>query len=133
AGALLHASGRDVAGDLPGALGKHGFEVRRSVLYQAEAAERLPDEARTALTSGALDGALFFSPRSAGLFVRLAAREQLTPTLARLAAFCLSEAVAEAAHAAHWREIAVAARPDQPALVELVARYSLSHAEFRRG
>jgi uroporphyrinogen-III synthase len=127
AGALLHAAGADVAGDLAGALAKDGFAVRRVVLYRAVTAEDLPDPVVRTLGEGSLDAVLFFSPRSAATFVRLVAKAGVEPALTRLDALCLSEAVAHVVREVGWRAVAVAARPDQPALLQLV-----SHAAAAR-
>jgi uroporphyrinogen-III synthase len=126
-GALLHGAGADVAGDLAGALAAAGFDVRRVVLYRAAKARRLPEAAARALAEGALDAVLFFSPRTAATFVSLARQAGVAPALVRLDALCLSEAVAAAARSVAWRAVAVAARPDQPALLQLV-----SHAAAAR-
>lgn len=126
-GALLHAAGADVAGDLAAALAGAGFDVRRVALYRAVKARRLPAAAARALAEGALDAVLFFSPRSAATFVSLARKAGVEPALARLDALCLSEAVAQVVRETAWRSVAVAARPDQPALLQLV-----SHAAAAR-
>ena len=55
-GPLLHVAGRVVAGDLRAVLAVQGFAVERVVLYEAVAADRLPEAARTALTEGGMDG-----------------------------------------------------------------------------
>ena len=127
-GALVHAAGADVAGDLAGTLAGAGFAVRRITLYRAVRARRLPVAAARALAEGTLDAVLFFSPRSAATFVSLAAQAGVEPALARLDALCLSEAVAEVARRVAWRAVTVAAHPDQPALLQLVG-----HAAARRG
>ncbi len=121
-GALVHVAGTRVAGDLGGALERAGFRYRREVLYQARAAERLSAATRDALARGRIDGILFFSPRTAESFVALAARDGATADLARVRAFCLSEAVAAKARAVSWRDIAIAERPDQESLLALLAR-----------
>ncbi|MGE5146680.1 MAG: uroporphyrinogen-III synthase, partial [Candidatus Eiseniibacteriota bacterium] len=84
AGALLHAAGADVAGDLQGALGAAGFTVRRAVLYRAATADDLPAAAAAALRDGSLTAVLFFSPRGAATFVRLAAKAGVEPALRHL-------------------------------------------------
>jgi uroporphyrinogen-III synthase len=116
-GPLVHVAGREVAGDLSGLLAERGFTVRRAVIYAAEPAAALPEEAAAALRSGALDFALFFSPRSAGQFVRLAAAAGLAPFCRRVGALALSPAVADALAALPWRRIVIAAAPNQPALL----------------
>lgn len=121
AGALLHATGADQAGDFPGLLRARGFAVVQAVLYRAAAAEELPAPARAALESGALAGVALFSPRSAELFAALAAAAGLGPRLAALDAFCLSHAVASALEGkARFRAVRVAARPNAEALIALI-------------
>ena len=61
----VHAAAQDVAGDLAGALGAAGFEVRRAVLYEAVPAERLSAATAAQLRAGAIAAAIFFSPRTA--------------------------------------------------------------------
>lgn len=117
-GALLHVCGQHVAGDLAGELSD--FEVRRAVLYEARAIEALSDATQAALRAGEVDGVLLFSPRTAATLARLAAAAGLEQAFARVTAYCLSAAVAEAARPLPWRRVAVAARPEQAALLELL-------------
>jgi len=117
-GALLHVRGSEVAGDLAALLA--GFEVRPAVLYEAKPAEALSPAAQAALRAGEVDGVLLFSPRTAASLVRLAEAAQLQASFAQMTAFCLSEAVAAAAKPLPWRRLAVAARPEQNALLELL-------------
>lgn len=120
-GALFHAAGRDVAGDLKGALESAGFTLRRAVLYRAETVARLPEPAARALGELLLDGVLLFSPRTAASFVSLVAAAGLTSALADITAYCLSGAVAAAAQDAHWGSISIAPRPELDALLEVIA------------
>lgn len=121
AGALLHASGADVAGDLAGTLAGDGFDARRVSLYEACTVDTMPAEAAEALRACAVQGVTLFSPRSADSFVRLLRDARMEREVAPLTAFCLSEAVAQAASGLAWRSVEIAARPDQEALVDIVA------------
>ena len=118
AGALLHAAGGSLAGDLKGALEAAGFAVRRVVLYNAQPAEALSGEVRAALAGGRLDAVLFFSPRTAETFVRLVERHGLTAACAGCKAVCLSAAVAARLDAIPWGGLAVAERPERSALLD---------------
>src|SRR5690606_23002079 len=118
-GALLHAGGRTVAGDLPGQLGEAGFEVRRVELYAALPAPALSIETTEALKAGQIDLVLFFSPRTAATFVRLVGEAGLADRCTGVTALCLSEQVAESARGLTWHAIEVADRPEQPAMVAL--------------
>lgn len=111
AGPLLHVGGKHVAGDMETALKRRGFACERRVLYEAIVARALPDVAAAALRGGTADAAALFSPRGAAAFAALARAAGLEDRLARLDAFCLSLAVAEAAEGARWRRVFVAGRP----------------------
>jgi len=116
-GALLHAAGSKLAGDLGGELQAAGYTVRRVALYEARQAEALSDPLMAELRGDALDLALFFSPRTAATFVRLTTSADLGPRCRRLTAFALSPAVAEILVALPWAAIITAAVPTQAALL----------------
>jgi uroporphyrinogen-III synthase len=120
-GALLHAAGNVVRGDFQTMLEAQDFQVRRVVLYRAEPIARLDEGAAQAIGAGGLDGVLLHSPRSAREFVRLVAQARLSRACADLTAYCLSHAVAKAGATVTWRAVHVAARPDQEALLALLA------------
>lgn len=115
-GPLIHVSGTVVAGDLACML--PAFQVTRAVLYEAVAATNLPEAAVQAIRSGGLDLALFYSPRSARLFMSLAEQSGILPDLSRLSAGALSENVRHALQSTAWRRIVVAKRPSEDALFE---------------
>src|SRR5439155_25074645 len=92
-GRLLHIAGSVVAGDLDGALRPHGFAVERQVLYEARPAAALSQGAILALRSGAIALALFFSPRSAAIFARLAGSAGVAECCGTVTALSISRAV----------------------------------------
>ncbi len=118
AGTLLHPAGETVAGDAAGDLAASGFELRRAVLYRAEAAQALTPDACRLLAGGELDMALFFSPRTAQTFVILVKEAGHAAACRSISAVCLSAAVAAAAAAgAAWRNVRAARRPEMAALL----------------
>jgi uroporphyrinogen-III synthase len=121
AGRLVHLSGRETAGDLQGRLAAAGFDAERIVVYEAVAAPDLPADAVRLLKEGEVKAVLLYSPRSASLFGRLAAAAGAP--VAAAAAVVLSDKVAEAARAAGFARIAVAARPDEGALFDALEQF----------
>jgi len=117
-GALLHPAGSATAGDLSGRLGADGFVVARQVLYRARPATELSGEIRLALADSEIDIVLFYSPRTAAIFVKLAKASGLELACEKLEILCLSEAVAEAADVIMWRLVLIAATPTQAALLD---------------
>jgi uroporphyrinogen-III synthase len=112
-GALLHAGGAALAGDLAGKLRAQGFTVHRAALYDAVPAAALAPETAAAMRRGEAALALFFSPRTATTFVRLAAAAGVGDACRAMAALALSPAVAAALGDFSWRTVRVAARPGQ--------------------
>ncbi|MGH7031430.1 MAG: uroporphyrinogen-III synthase, partial [Stellaceae bacterium] len=116
-GRLLHISGDTVAGDLAGGLRAHGFAVERLVLYEARPIAALSHEARHALGSGAIDFALFFSPRTAAIFVGLAGDAGLGQSCRAIAALSISVAADAELAGLPWRQRRIAERPSQAGLL----------------
>jgi len=117
-GALLHPAGSAIAGDLHGVLTKAGFTLRRAVLYEARQKCRISVETAAALRVGDIDMILFYSPRTAATFVRLAA--EYKDACAKIDILCLSQAVADAAQAINWRRVDIAPRPTQADLLAVL-------------
>jgi uroporphyrinogen-III synthase len=122
AGPLLHVAGSVVAGDLAGMLRDAGFTVERAVLYDAHPATALSPACTTALAGGSIDLALFFSPRTAALFARLAAEAKVDAATAAVSAVSISRAADAALAPLSFRARLVAERPDQPSLLAALDR-----------
>jgi uroporphyrinogen-III synthase len=118
AGALLHASGHVVAGDLAGRLGRLGFAVRSVPLYRAHSADALSAPAVRALRAGEVDAALFFSPRTAASFVRLARAAGIERSCAGMTGVALSAAVAAELEGLGWGRVLVADAPTEAGVLK---------------
>ncbi|MFM9844177.1 MAG: uroporphyrinogen-III synthase [Dongiaceae bacterium] len=123
-GPLFHAAGSAVAGDLAGLLSGRGFELRRSMIYEARPADSLSPATVAALEGGSFDFMLFFSPRTAATFAALtqAAGDKAVEGCRRAAALCLSPAVANVLGALPFRAMESADHPDLPSMLQLVER-----------
>ena len=132
AGGLVHVAASAVAGDLGGALRASGFAYRREILYRARQATAFSQATRSALRDHALDGALFFSPRTAQTFVSLVRDGRLCECCEAMVAFCLSAAVADELAALPWHAVRIARRPDQDSLVALVDEMAGNRTGGRR-
>lgn len=117
AGALLLLSGEGQGGDLARHLRAAGFRIQRRVTYAARPVRALPAPAAAMLRRGK-GHALFFSPETARVFVRLARRARLSP--GAIEALAISAATAEALSPLPWPRIRVASHPNQDALLALL-------------
>jgi uroporphyrinogen-III synthase len=120
AGRLLHIAGSSVAGDLSAELRDHSFTVERAVLYDAIPADRLSEAATRAFAAGMIDFALFFSPRTATIFARLARQADLTGTLSVVTAISISAAADQALDDLRFRQRLVALHPGQAGLLAVL-------------
>jgi uroporphyrinogen-III synthase len=123
-GKLLHVAGSEVAGDLAGMLRAEGFAVERAVLYEARAAEALSAATARMVDNGEFDLALFFSPRSAAIFARIAMAAGVAAGLAATTAISISAAADTALGDLPFRERAIAGAPTQAALMALVEHFA---------
>ncbi|HKF74433.1 MAG TPA: uroporphyrinogen-III synthase [Stellaceae bacterium] len=128
-GPIIHPSGHAVAGDLAGRLAQLGFTVRSVPIYHATAADRLSADTVGAFRAGQIDAALFFSPRTAATFVRLACAAGIEHDCARIAVVTLSAAVASDLEGLGWRQVVVAEAPTEKAMLRVLDGLA---AEMRR-
>jgi uroporphyrinogen-III synthase len=118
-GAILHLCGTEVRAGLAEPLIQAGFRLIRQPVYSARAARRLSAPTCAALREG-IDAVLLYSPRTATILAKLVRELGLERALERTDACCLSPAVADGCRGLGWRQVRIAARPDQAALVELL-------------
>jgi uroporphyrinogen-III synthase len=117
---LLYLAGADRAADVAGDLREAGLSADTVVIYRAVAAAEFPDAVRTALAEGEIDGALHLSRRSAETYLACARHDGLLERALLPKHYCLSAQVAEPLIAAGARNVAVASRPDEAGLIELL-------------
>ena len=113
-GPVLYPTARHQAGDLARALAPHGVMVITAAVYEMEPAQRL------AADVAELDGALFYSRRTAETFARLAPEADR----AKPGMLCLSEAVAAPLIAAHFVRISLADHPSEEAMMALALSFA---------
>jgi uroporphyrinogen-III synthase len=119
-GRLLHVAGEAVAGDLVGELQAHGFVIERKVLYEARPVQALSKPAVSAMRRAMIDLALFFSPRTAAIFAKLADIAEVAECCRTITAVAISAAADEVLAALPWLDRRVAERPSQSALLNML-------------
>jgi uroporphyrinogen-III synthase len=121
AGRLLYLAGSDRSRDLAAELAASGIQVETVVVYSANAAARLPDDAEQAIRAGAVDGVLHYSRRSTLIFLDCADAGGLGGSLQALTHYCLSARAADPLSARQFSRIRIAPHPDEAALLDLIA------------
>ena len=116
---LLYLAGEDRAADLVAELVMHGMAAELAVVYRAVTAP-FPPELIAALKGGEIDGVLHYSKRSAENYIAGARQADIIEQALRVRHFCLSRQIGEPLSRAGAGSIAVAKRPDEAALIELL-------------
>lgn len=117
---MLHLRGEDVASDIGQALEKHNISVISVICYRARAAQALPPETIALLHARQIDSILFFSARTARIFLSLAEAANCIETLSSVRALCLSRRVVESSGTAPWRTVEIAGTPDRGGMLALL-------------
>jgi uroporphyrinogen-III synthase len=125
-GPLLWIAGRDRTAAFAGALTARGFEVQVQVLYAAEEASALTEEAAAALSTNRIDAVLLFSPRSASVFAKVVQNQGLLNGCRRMVALCMSQAVAQKLSTLPFANILIAQQPNVASMLDLLGQ---PHAE----
>jgi uroporphyrinogen-III synthase len=119
---ILYPAPRHRAGDLIERLLAMGFAIEHIEAYRSEPAAALDAAVAATVKAGALDGALFFSRRTAATFCDLVRAAGLVEALDSTAFFALSQAVAEPLRALGRGTVRVAGQPDAASLLALLSR-----------
>jgi uroporphyrinogen-III synthase len=117
---LLYLAGENRAADLAAELAAHGVAVEMRVVYRAVTAP-FPDELVAALEAGGdVQAVLHFSRRSAENYVAGARAAGVAEQAMDVRHYCLSAQVAEPLRTAGAARVAIAPRPEEAALIELL-------------
>jgi uroporphyrinogen-III synthase len=116
---LLYLAGEDRAADLVSELAAHGVTAEMRVVYRAVTVP-FPPELVAALEAGDVEAVLHFSKRSADNYVAGAYGAGIPELALAVRHYCLSAQVAEPLQVAGAERVAVAPRPEETALIELL-------------
>jgi uroporphyrinogen-III synthase len=119
---LLYLAGADLARDLAGELGEHGFTVVTHTTYRMIAVPNLPHEARDAFAASRIEAVLHYSRRSARAFLEAARAGGVEISALAIPQCCISGAVASVVRDAGAAQVTVAASPNENALFEVLDR-----------
>ncbi len=116
AGTLLYLAGADLARDLAGELGEHGFRVVTQMTYRMTPVPSLSREISDAFAANRVEAVLHYSRRSARAFLEAARSAGVEISALSIPQCCISEGVASVVRDAGATQVMVAATPDENAL-----------------
>lgn len=120
-GGLVYACSTTAPINLSAMLGNMGFAARMSALYAVGRAEVLPRSIADALTSNALDAAVFFSAEEARAFAQLVQRADLDATTENLIAIVAAPVVAAPLTILKFARVISAPKSDAASVLAMVS------------
>jgi uroporphyrinogen-III synthase len=122
ASTLLYLAGADLARDLAGELGDHGFRVVTQMTYRMTAVPSLPRQVSDAFAANRIEAVLHYSQRSARAFLEAAGAAGVEISALAVPQCCISESVAAVLRDAGATQVMVAATPDENAMLGALDR-----------
>ena len=119
---LLYLAGADVSRDLAGELGARGLEVVTRTTYRMVPIARLPRDVCEAFAASRIEAVLHYSTRSARAFLEAARAAGVEIAALAIPQCCISTAVAQVLREAGAARVAVAASPNEEALLTALSR-----------
>lgn len=122
--AVFYPAPNHQSGNLAGLLAAHGIASQTAILYDMQAATALPPGLAQRLLAGGIDGALFYSRRTAQTFVSLLADPQFDAVRPTLHCLAMSEKIAEPLLENHFLRIGLADAPSNDAMMMLALAFA---------
>jgi uroporphyrinogen-III synthase len=122
ASTLLYLAGADLARDLAGELGEHGFRVVTQTTYKMSSVASLPREVCDAFAANRIEAVLHYSRRSARAFLDAARAGGVEISALAIPQCCISAEVASVVRDAGAAQVVVAESPDENALFRALDR-----------
>jgi uroporphyrinogen-III synthase len=119
---LLYLAGADLARDIAGELGAHGFNMVTQTTYRMAPVTKFPAKVDAAFADGRIGAVLHYSRRSARAFIDAARLAGVEISALGATHCCFSETVASEMRDAGAARVMVAAAPNETALFDLLGR-----------
>lgn len=123
---LLYLRGADITQDLAGILRREGLRIEEQIVYEAVARTIMVPAMRQALNNEKIDGVLFYSARTAEIFVRLIEQEDQKRLCRPMIAYCLSSHISTKLPLDMFGGLRIAPHASEAALLALLPQADLS-------
>ena len=110
-GILWHLSGDIIRGNPAAALKEKGFEAERRIVYTIETVQSFPPLLKRELKENHFTEVIFFSPRTASIFMSLLDKAGLNTVTHKMTALCLSQNVLQRVTSFTWAKVWASPKP----------------------
>lgn len=126
---FLYLSPQEPSEDIVGSLKEKGYTIASQVVYRTEAVEVLPTAILEQIGQGNLCGIVFFSIKTAKVFLALLEQYQQCYSAKSLNLFCFSENIAQVFHQygkEKFQKIRVAKQPNRESMLALIREFKFT-------
>ncbi|MBT4204090.1 uroporphyrinogen-III synthase [Hyphomicrobiales bacterium] len=116
---FLYIRGADINCDICKILNNFGISTSEEIVYKANSATALLMETVTAINNNTIDGIIFYSKRTAEIFINLIKINKLSNKTSIICAYCLSEEIADILRAFNMK-VKVAKYPMNDDIINLI-------------
>ncbi|QXK91850.1 uroporphyrinogen-III synthase [Neoehrlichia mikurensis] len=117
---ILYIRGEHITCDIKAILNTMGFNVHEVVMYKTIANKLLSKECYNLIVNRDISEILFYSSRSAEIFIQLVQESNIAHHLKNMNAYVLSNKIANVAKVINWRAIFVTDIPTESSLIQLL-------------
>lgn len=123
---LLYLRGADITQDIASILRREGVRIEEHIAYEALARTVMAPAMLQALNRGKIDGVLFYSARTAEIFVRLIEQDDQMRSCRPMIAYCLSSHISTKLPLDMFGGLRIAPHASEAALLALLPQAHLS-------
>lgn len=115
---ILYLCGAHISTDIRTPLKSQNISVTEAIIYEALLTNDFSEDTRTALSNDQIDVVLFFSKRSAEIFMNLITKNGYEQQLATIKCLCISDSVLEYVRNYTWKDTYSAKAPNQDSMID---------------
>ena len=121
---FIYASANDISHEITHEIPQ--FNIKRIIAYNAVAKDSLSEESIKRIHSNKFALALFFSTRTAQIFIELVDKHKLAPQMKDMPVFCLSQKIASVFIEQQFSNVHYSSLPNSDSLLELIANFQFT-------
>lgn len=128
-GKLVYLCGKVITEDITKFFIDKGYQAESIEVYDALPVKKLDPIIIDEIKSGTIKTIMFYSNRTAEIFMQIAKDASFLKKLKEISAFCISEKVAGTVKSSEWDKIHVAKTPNGDAVLQLLTEYVTKNRE----
>ena len=118
---VLYIRGKDITCNLKKILVNNIKNFQEVILYRTVDRKRFSNSCYNLLLQDKIDGILFYSPRTADIFIELIKKHNIEEKTKNITIYVMSNKIAEIAKKVSWKNIKITNKPTNQSLMSLIS------------